>query len=130
LIVVDASALLELLLRTEAAPKVEKRLFSAGQTLHVPHLIDLEIAQVVRRYCTLGDFSVKRGNEVLQDLIALPLNRYPHDIFLPRIWELRNSVTAYDAVYIALAEVLPAPLLTRDARLASAHGHRATIDLI
>jgi predicted nucleic acid-binding protein len=130
LIVLDASALLELLLRTEAAPRVEQRLFSDGQTLHVPHLIDLEVAQVVRKYCTIGDLSIKRGYEALQDLAALPLHRYPHHIFLPRIWELRNSVSAYDAAYIALAEVLSAPLLTRDAHLSAAHGHRAIIELI
>ena len=71
---------------------------------------------------------IKKGT--LEDLVDLPINRYPHNTFLPRIWELRHNMTAYDAVYIALAETLPAPLITRDTRLASAPGHTATIELI
>ncbi|AMN42934.1 type II toxin-antitoxin system VapC family toxin [Rhodoplanes sp. Z2-YC6860] len=130
MIVVDASALLEALLRTPSAKTVEDRLFAPGQTLHAPHLVDVEIAQVVRRFVAKGDIDSKRGAMALTDLANFPLRRYPHDFLLPRIWDLRNNLTAYDAAYIALAEALDAPLLTRDRGLATAAGHRATIDLV
>jgi predicted nucleic acid-binding protein len=130
LIVVDASALVELLLRTPAANAVESRLFELGQTLHAPHLLDVEIAQVVRRYAANGDIDARRGAEALTDLTDLPLRRYPHDFLLPRIWQLRHNLTAYDAIYVALAEALGAPLLTRDERLAAAPGHGARVELV
>ncbi len=129
MIVVDASALLEALLRTPAAEAVTDRLFAPGQTLHAPHLIDLEVAQVIRRYVAAGDIAAQRGREALIDLADLSLRRYPHDLFLPRIWELRHSLTAYDAAYVALAEALDAPLVTRDRRMASA-GHQARIEVV
>lgn len=130
MIVVDASALLEALLRTPAAKSVEDRLFSPGQTLHVPHLIDAEVAQVIRRYVAISDMDADRGRAALTDLGDFPLRRYPHDFLLSRVWELRNNLTAYDAIYVALAEVLDAPLLTRDRRLATAAGHRAKVELV
>jgi predicted nucleic acid-binding protein len=129
-IVVDASALLETLLRTSAAAAVEERLFDVGDTLHAPHLIDIEVAQVLRRYAATGQIEPERCREALSDLPDFPLHRYPHDVLLPRVWELRHNLTAYDAVYVALAEVLDAPLLTRDRRLATASGHRARVDLV
>jgi predicted nucleic acid-binding protein len=129
-IVVDASALLEALLRTPAAKVVEDRLFAPRQTLHAPHLLDVEVAQVIRRYAANGDIDGERGRLALADLADLSLRRYPHDILLPRIWELRNNLTAYDAAYVVLAEALDAPLLTRDRRLAAAAGHRAQIELV
>ena len=130
MIVVDASALLEVLLRTPAAQAVEGRLFDPEETLHAPHLLDVEVAQVIRRYAVNGEIDGERGGAALEDLAVVPLRRYPHDLLLPRAWELRNNLTAYDAVYIALAEALEAPLLTRDRRLAAAAGHRATIELV
>ena len=130
MIVVDASALLEALLRTPAASTVEDRLFAPHQTLHAPHLLDVEVAQVVRRYAANGEIDSARGRVALTDLADFPLRRYPHDFLLPRIWDLRNNLTAYDAAYVALAEVLDIPLLTRDRRLAAAAGHRAQIELI
>jgi predicted nucleic acid-binding protein len=129
-IVVDASAVLETLLRTPAAAAVERRLFELRHTLHAPHLLDVEVAQVVRRYAAAGELDAERGREALADLAGLPLFRYPHDFLLPRVWELRNNLTAYDAVYVALAEALGAPLLTCDRRLAAAPGHRAEIELV
>ena len=130
MIVVDASALLEALLRTPAASAVEQRLFEPAQTLHAPHLLDVEVAQVVRRYAANREIDGERGRMVLADLADLPLRRYPHDFLLPRVWDLRNNLTAYDAMYVALAEVLDAPLLTRDKRLAAAAGHHARIELV
>jgi predicted nucleic acid-binding protein len=130
LIVVDASVLLDVLLRTSAGRAIETKLFASGQSLHAPHLIDVEIAQVIRRYAANGDISGGRGRAALADLADLPLRRYPHDLLLSRIWALRHNLTAYDAAYVALAEALDAVLLTRDKRLASAAGHQARIDLM
>ena len=129
MIVVDASTLLEVLLRTPAARAVEERIFARDVTLHAPHLIDVEVAQVVRRYCANGDIDGARGGAALVDLADFPLRRYPHDVLLPRIWALRNNLSAYDAAYVALAEALDAPLLTLDKRLAGSAGHGARIDV-
>ena len=130
MIVVDASALIEVLLRTPAAPAVESHMFAPGQTLHAPHLLDIEVAQVIRKYAARGEIDAERGRLALEDLGDLKLHRYPHEFLLPRIWSLRSNVTAYDAAYIALAEALDAALLTRDHRLAAASGHRARVTLV
>lgn len=120
MIVVDASALVEVLLRTPAAEPISDRLFSEPGDLAVPHLIDVEVAQVVRRYVLRGEVTPERGREALEDLADFPLERSPHTASLPRIWELRDNVSAYDAAYVVLAEALQAPLVTCDARLARA----------
>lgn len=130
MIVVDASALLEVLLNTPAGTRVAHRLFAEDETLHAPHLLDVEVAQALRRYALAGDLDAARGLQAVEDLADFPLTRYPHDLFLPRIWELRHNVTAYDAAYIALAETLAAPLVTRDAGLASAARRYTRIELI
>jgi len=122
--------MVEVLLRTPAAASVERRLHDMRETLHAPHLIDLEIAHVMRRYAARGDIDGERGRAALEDLADFPLHRYPHILLLPRVWELRNNLTAYDAVYVALAEALDAPLITRDQRLAAASGHQARIELV
>ena len=130
MIVIDASALVEILLNTPASAKVTERLFGRNDTLHAPHLLDLEVAQVLRRYALSGEMSDERSEQALEDLADLPLNRYPHDIFLRRIWSLRRNLTAYDAAYLALAEALDAPLITRDAALARVPGHRARVEVV
>jgi predicted nucleic acid-binding protein len=130
MIVVDASALIEVLLRTPAAMAVDRWLFDPRRTLHAPHLLDIEVAQVVRRYAAKGEIDGERGRAALADLADFPLHRYPHEFLLPRVWDLRNNLTAYDAVYVALAEALGAPLLTRDQRLAAATGHHARVELV
>lgn len=127
--VVDASALLEVLLQTRASPVVEARLFG-GATLHAPHLLDLEVAQVLRRYERAGELSARRGGEALEDLAAFRIERYPHHLLMPRVWSLRANATAYDACYIALAEALDAPLLTVDRRLAGVPGHEARVEVV
>jgi len=129
-IVLDASVILEVLLRTPAATLLDGRLFNPRETLHAPHLIDIEVAQVLRRYAVTGQSEPERCREALSDLADFPLNRYSHELLLPRIWELRGNMTAYDAAYVALAEVLEARLLTRDQRLANAPGHHARIELV
>ena len=130
MIVFDASVAIEVLLNTSAGIQIAERFFDPDETIHAPHLLDIEVAQVLRRYARTGELDTARGLQALQDLIDFPLTRYPHDLFLVRIWELRHNVTAYDAAYIALAEALGALLLTRDAALASAPGNRARIELI
>ena len=130
MIVVDASAVLEILLRTTAAASVEARVFQRGQTLHVPHLIDVEVAQVLRKYAATNRIDPQRCETALGDWLLFPVHRYAHDILMPRVWALRANVTAYDAVYIALAEALDAPLITRDRRLSGAPGHTARIELV
>ncbi len=130
MIVVDASAILEVLLSTPDSARVAERLFMPGETLHAPHLLDIEVAQVLRRYALAGELDSARGLEALEDLLDLPLTRYPHDLLLPRIWELRRNLTAYDGAYVALAEAIAAPLVTRDAALASVRVHRARVELL
>jgi predicted nucleic acid-binding protein len=129
-IVVDASALVEALLQTPAAAAVREHLFGTEQTLHAPHLIDPEVTQVLRRYAAIGQIDPARGPMALEYLVGFPLDRYPHDVLLPRVWELRHNLTAHDAVYVALAEALDATLLTCDRGLAAASGHRARVALV
>jgi predicted nucleic acid-binding protein len=129
-IVVDASALLEFLLMTEKGRSVEARIAPATETLHAPHLIDLEIAQVLRRFVARGILDDERSTQAVHDLRDLDLSRYPHDALLDRIWELRHNVSAYDAAYIALAEALGAPLLTSDGRLASVRATRVPVEVL
>lgn len=118
-----------MLLQSRLADRVHERL-AAEPRLHVPHLIDVEVTQVLRRYVQRGELSADRAEQSLALFRGFPLERYPHYIFLPRIWALRHNVTAYDAAYVALAESLDAPLLTCDVRLHDAPGHTAHIELI
>ena len=129
MIVLDASAAIDWLLQTAAGQRIEKRIYSRGETLHAPHLIDLEVAQVLRRLVRQEVISSRRAEEAVGDLLDLRLARYPHFALLPRIWQLRHNFSAYDAAYIVLAEKLGAPLVTRDTRLASASSHAAPIEL-
>jgi predicted nucleic acid-binding protein len=128
LIVLDASAVLELLLRTPTGDDVARRIGS--EALAVPHLVDVEVAQVMRRYERSGTVTASRARQLLADLVDLDAARYPHDVLVPRVWQLRANLTAYDAVYIALAEALASVLLTCDGRLARAPGHRARVELV
>ena len=130
MIVLDASVVVELLLRTPDASRIEERVFAGGEALHAPHLLDIEAAHVMRRYALAGELSPVRAAQALDLLAAMPLVRHPHTAMLPRIWTLRENLTAYDAAYIALAEGLGAMLVTRDARLAKARGHRARVELV
>lgn len=130
MIVPDASVIVELLLGTPAASRVSRRLFAVGESLHVPELLDVEVSQALRRYYLMGNLTAQRGAEALRDLSDLPLRRYSHEPFLRRVWALRRNVSAYAAVYVALAEALRANLVTRDSRLANATGIRTAIELL
>jgi len=127
MIVVDASVILDALLAGESAVAAS---LDSGEPVCAPHLLDVEIAQVLRRLAAAGSLPPGRAAEALEALGVLPVLRYPHYQLLPRIWELRHSLTAYDAAYVALAESLDAVLVTRDRRMASAHGHRARVKLV
>jgi predicted nucleic acid-binding protein len=129
-IVVDASAVLEVLLRTPAAPSIEDRIFDSTESLHAPHLMDLEVAQVLRRYVQRREMSAARAEHSLELFAQFPIARHPHEPLLSRIWRLRNNLTAYDAAYVALAEGLGAVLVTRDERIAKARGHEAAVVLL
>lgn len=128
MIVLDASAAVDWLLQTSVGKNIEKRIYSRNESLHSPHLIDLEVTQVLRRLGLQGVISQHRADEAVRDLLDLRITRYPHLVLLPRIWQLRHNFSAYDAAYIVLAEKLGAPLVTRDGRLASASGHTASIE--
>ncbi|MFQ5690770.1 MAG: type II toxin-antitoxin system VapC family toxin [Gemmatimonadota bacterium] len=129
MIVVDASAVLEVLLATPAAQAVAERILGSGESLHAPHLLDVEVAQVVRRYWRTREVDALRGWQALEDLSRFPVERYAHEPLLARIWELRASAPAYDAVYLALSEALEAPLVTCDVALASVPGYRGDVEV-
>jgi predicted nucleic acid-binding protein len=118
-IVLDASAAIDWLLQTSAGERIERRIYSRGESLHAPHLLDLEVAQVLRRLVRESAVSAPRADHAIQDLMSLRVARYPHIDFLPYIWRMRHNLSAYDAAYLALAQELGATLITRDARLAS-----------
>jgi predicted nucleic acid-binding protein len=129
MIVLDASAAIDWLLQTPAGQHIEKHIYSRSESLHAPHLLDLEVTQVLRRLASQGVISAHRADEAMRDLLDLRITRYPHQVLLPRIWQLRHNFSAYDAAYIVLAEQLRAALVTRDVRLASASGHAASVEL-
>jgi len=128
-IVLDASAAIDWLLQTSVGQQIEDRIYSRGESLHAPHVLDLEVAQVLRRLVREGSVSAPRADQAIQDLLDLRVTRYPHFVFLPHIWRLRDNLSAYDAAYVALTEKLAATLITRDALLASASARRVSIEL-
>lgn len=130
MIVPDASAMLEIVLRTPAGVRALDLVLSEEESLHAPHLLDLEVVQVLRRYLRAGVIDEERATEALEDFSSFSIQRYAHDLFLARIWELRHNLTAYDASYVALAEALNATLLTYDKALAKSTGHRADVELL
>ncbi len=129
MIVLDASAAVDWLLQTPAGRHIDKRIYSRNESLHAPQLLDLEVAQVLRRLAREGRISSQRADEAIQDLLDLRVTRYPHSLLLPRIWQLRHNLSAYDAAYVVLAEKLGGTLISRDNRLASTPGHTAQIEL-
>jgi predicted nucleic acid-binding protein len=129
-IVIDASALIEALLDTPAGQAISAQLSENPGELHAPHLIDLEVTNVLRRYAISRTLPTERCQQALADFGNFPIYRHPHEPLLSRIWELRDNLSAYDAAYVVLAEMLGAPLLTHDQRIAGSAGHRARIELV
>ena len=130
MIVLDASAALELLLNTTIGAKVADNIFANQETLHAPHLVDLEIAQVLRRFVLKGQIEEERALEVFDDFTDLGVTRYPHQMLLSRIWSLKDNVTAYDAAYLSLAVELDARVVTCDAALKTVPGFKSRVAVI
>jgi predicted nucleic acid-binding protein len=133
MLVVDASAVAELLLARPAGAAVARALRDHDFDLHAPHLLDVELLSVLRRLVAAGDATAGRADEAVTDLLDLPIERYGHHILTPRIWELRDNFSAYDATYVALAESVAdegASLVTSDARMARAAGAHTSVPVI
>lgn len=130
MIVVDASAMTEFLLQTPLGLRVEARLFRRVEEFHVPHLLDVEVAQALRRLVRARELSIERAEEALADLADFDVRRHAHVDLLGRVWELRENLTSYDAMYVALAEAIAGPLVTCDVPLSASRGHAARIEVI
>ena len=130
MIVLDASAILELLLCTSRGVEIARRVADPELVLHTPHLADLEVAQALRRYVREGELEPEDAGAALSLLHDLDLERHAHEPLLDRVWALRNNLTAYDAVYVALAEALETRLWSCDARLAGAPGLSKRVELV
>jgi predicted nucleic acid-binding protein len=130
MIVLDASALVELLLGTSLGRSIAVRIADPEVSLHAPHLADVEVAQALRRYVREGELDAGSAASALEDLRALDVQRHSHEPLLDRVFALRANLTAYDAVYVALAEALQTTLLTCDGRLARAPGMARRVELV
>lgn len=128
--VIDASALVELLIGTPRGLLVAEALSDETQSIHMPHLADVEVAHVLRRLVALKAIPERTAAEAIADLQDLDIDRHAHDPLLERIWELRGNVSAYDATYLALSEVLGATLLTCDRRLAKSADRSARVEVV
>lgn len=129
MIVIDASVTVELLLNTRIGKRVAERIADPARALHAPQLLDLEVAQALRRYAAGGTLDPERARQSFEHLGQLEITRWEHPPLLPRVWMLRHNLTAYDAAYVALAEALEAVLLTADRRLAGAPALPASVEL-
>jgi predicted nucleic acid-binding protein len=127
-LVVDSSAIVETLVATDPEPRLRARLAADGE-LHAPHLIDLEVLDVLRRFVRRGKLSPQRADDARAEYRELAITRYPHHGLVDQIWQLRHNLTAYDAVYVALAAALDAPLITCDGRLGAAANERARVEV-
>lgn len=128
MIVVDSAAVVDAL--TGVAGTDDLRAYLAANDLHAPSLLDVETVSALRGLTLAGRLSPARAQDLLTDFDDLPIQRWPFaDALRRRAFQLRDNLTAYDAAYVALAEALDCPLLTRDARLARSGGHGARIEV-
>lgn len=130
MIVADASIVISALLSTAGAGALARERLRQDPDLHVPHLLDVEVTAALRRRVRLGQTDAGVAANILDDLADLAAMRWDHAPLLRRAWELRENVTAYDAVYLVLAELLDAPLITSDTRLARAPGLRCVVEVL
>ena len=128
MIVVDASAAFDAVVGRDQHDPIPARLAEADE-IAAPHLIDLEVLHALRRDVRTGTTSADRASDARDDFADLALSRYPHEPFIDRIWELRNDLSAYDAAYLALAEAISIPLITRDAGLAAVAERTVEVEL-
>ena len=129
MIVVDASAILDVLLRTPQAAAPDRVLSTTSESLHAPELLDVEVLATLRRRERRGELVETRAREAIEDLRDLPVFLYPARPLIDRSWELRHNVTAADGVYLALCEALGASLLTTDMALGQAVQTHTRIEL-
>lgn len=122
MIVIDASLGVELFLRGPDAMAIKDRIEAAGREMAAPEIFDLEILQTFRRLKHRKQIEPDRAVQALDVFRHAPIDRYSHRLLNSRIWELRDNLTAYDAAYFALAELLDVPLWTREARFSEAPG--------
>jgi predicted nucleic acid-binding protein len=127
-LVVDTSAVVGALTGRPPSDAVIERLAADGD-LAAPHLIDIEFLHALRRLVLGRQLSEDRAADARSDFADLAITRYEHTVVADRIWQLRHGLTAYDAAFVALAELLGVPLVTCDARLADAPGNRAVTEL-
>lgn len=127
--VVDASVIVELLGNRAHVASVEERLSEEEHALWAPHLIDAEVGHALRRYVRRGEMDADAAGEALWEIDELPVRRVEHELLVHVAWGLRDSVSFYDGLYVALAQMLEEPLITFDARLARA-GVPAEIEVL
>lgn len=130
MIVADASVIVEALLSTGGAGSLARERLRRDPDLHVPHLLDVEVTSALGRRVRLGQTDLGIADQVMADLCDLAALRWDHEPLLPRVWELRDNVSPYDAVYVVLAEILGAVLVTSDLRLSRAAGLRCPVDVL
>jgi predicted nucleic acid-binding protein len=128
--VVDASLVVEVLLNSPLGVRHAHRVLDQNETIYAPQLLDIEAVQALRRLAFAGLIPADSATRALTILIDLPFVRHGHIPLIGRIWELRTSLSGYDAAYVALAEALDTVLLTCDGKLSRSHGHRARIQLL
>lgn len=129
MIVIDASAAVELVLNTATGKQIGDRVADEREAIHAPYLIDVEIVHAIRRMALRKSIGNVHAETALGLWRSLVVERHAHEPFIARIWQLRDNISAYDATYVALAEALPAPLVTADRRLAHAPGSRTLIEV-
>lgn len=130
MIVIDASLGLEMFLRGPRAMEIKDRIETAGRRMAAPEVFDLEVLQTLRRLSYRGDIAPARAAQALDVFRHAPVDRYSHGLLSRRIWALRDNLTAYDAAYFALAEMLDAPLWTRDAKYGDVPASKAVVAVL